>query len=381
MSGEDQFRILPSEHRKIEQNFIIKLADSMPLKDGSLLMSWHETEQHREQKTKLDYATAFMPGYKNVTNLSTLDAWKIFNYKNNGKIGEDLMFEYINKSSPTLLMPLQGGVCPFDCKGCPFALHAAETEGKKTKQLGVEETRRLIQDSLTAAKSNNINIDEFGISFVGSGDATPNPYLEQIFYLIQSEFPQVSRIRFSTVAGDVKEPHLTPMQTVTKIIESPQYSGKPKISIQVSIHNSDETRRAEHVFHQALQPAKGEKKTTLEKSKKRLLPLTKIAKQFAEIVDAQKKKGITSPRKPSLTFVCTKESSVDPVSLINCGFNAENTAIQFRPILSETPEKDSMDQDQFHYMYEQFINYGFDVVIMPVSPSGVELMSAKNVED
>src|SRR5258706_269771 len=123
----------------------LKETEDWKLKDGSLLMRWHQLDTAPERKDiSLDYATAMMPGYKNMQNLPAETAWNIFNYKNLGEAGQEAMAAHIS-NSPTLLLPLQAGVCPFDCKGCPFAAHFPDNKGKKTKQIGVEETRALIQ--------------------------------------------------------------------------------------------------------------------------------------------------------------------------------------------------------------------------------------------
>ena len=214
-----------------------------------------------------------------------------------------------------------------------------------------------------------------GISFVGSGDATPNPFLEELFKMIAKEFPNVKRVRFSTVAGNVPESRLTPMQTVAKIISNSEYKGQPLPSMQVSIHSTDENLRAGHVYEQKLNSEEvlsGETEFTIEDARKKLLPLNKVAEQFQQIVDAQKERGFEPIRKPTLTFVCTKDTKIDIEALANYGFNKENTVIQLRPILSDDP-KDCMSEEVFSSLYNKLGFAGYDVVLMPVTPSGVEL--------
>ncbi len=350
--------------------------EDLRLQDGSLLMRWHQvgTAPGSKQERSLDYATAIMPGYQNMRNLAPEAAWNIFNYKNMGEAGEDTMARHIGKS-PTLLLPLQAGVCPFSCKGCPFAVDFPANKGKLTKQIGVEETRTLIQQSLSQAESHAIDTSDIGISFVGSGDATPNPFLKEIFGMVAAEFPSVSRIRFSTVAGKVQGGYSTPMQVVAKIISADEYKGKPKLSMQVSLHSSDEEKRARHVFEQRLNTPEvisGKKQFTNLDAQNMLLPGREVAKQFEQIVQAQIRKGVPSIRKPALSFVCSKDTRIDINELENYGFNPDNTIIQLRPLLSENPA-DSMSEEDFSQLYSSLRESGYDVVLMPVSPSGVEL--------
>ncbi len=353
----------------------LKETEDFKLKDGSLLMRWHQLDTAPERKdVPLDYATAIMPGYENMRDLPAEEAWKIFNYKSSGEAGQEMMSRHIGRS-PTLLLPLQAGVCPFDCKGCPFAANFPDNKGKKTKQIGPEETRVLIQESLNQAQNNSINISNIGISFVGSGDATHNPFLAQIFQMISTEFPNVSRIRFSTVAGKVEGTHLTPMNVVEQIISNPDYTGKPKLSMQVSLHSSDEKKRTEHVYKQRLNPAEaipGKKPFTMSDAENMLLPSREVANQFERIVQAQMIKGFENIRKPSLVFVCNKDTEINIKQLEHSGFNPGNTVIQLRPILSENPE-DSMSQEYFLQLYSKLREAKYSVVLMPVSPSGVEL--------
>jgi|GEM_PF-4673638 len=359
----------------------IKTVEDYSAEDGSLLIKLHQEEKSlkgdtRDQKPrKLDYATAMMPGYVGMKNLPPEEAWALFNYKNAGEEGQTIMAGHINKNSPTLLLPLQAGVCPFDCKECPFALSFEENKAKKTKQIGVEETRILVQQSLEQAKKHNIDVSDIGVSFVGSGDATPNQHLEDIFKMIAKEFPNVRRVRFSTVAGKAHKGRLTPMQTVAKIIDSPEYKGHPQISIQVSAHNTDEDLRAAHVYEQRLSSEEvlsGERGFTVEDAKRMLLPLVEVAKQFGQIVQAQKDKGLKNIRKPTLTFVCTSTTKINLKSLGKRGFNPESTVVQLRPILSDDP-KDCMKKEVFFALYHSLRDAQYDVVLMPVSPSGVEL--------
>ena len=358
----------------------ININETLPLPDKNLLLKWYqediEKDQEGEEKKKdYYYATAIMPGYENVRNLSSEEAWKVFNYKNTGEEGQRVMASHINNNSPTLLLPLQAGVCPYNCKACPFARNFPANEGKKTKMIGVQEARVLIQQSLKQAEENNIDISNIGISFVGSGDATPNPYLEEIFQMITTEFPNVLRVRFSTVAANPPAGRLTPMQVVAKIISDPNYRGQPEISMQVSVHNTDENERAAYVFDQKLHSPEvlsGEINFTVEDAKEKLLPLNKVALQFEQIVEAQRKRGFEKIRKPTLTFVCTKDTKIDIEALKNYGFNKENTVIQLRPILSED-SKDCMSEEIFSSLYNKLGFAGYDVVLMPVSPSGVEL--------
>lgn len=349
----------------------LKEVEDLRLADGSLLMKWRQINSvSGRDATRLDYATAIMPGYKNIRNLPLEEAWNIFNYKNSGEDGQQLMVQHINKDSPTLLLPLQAGVCPFDCQGCSFARNSEGNEDKKVKMIGVEETRVLIQQSLEQAKKRGIDDSNIGISFVGSGDATPNPFLEKIFQMIRTEFPNVKRVRFSTIAGNVPESRSTPMQAVAKVISSPEYNGRPSISMQVSVHNTSEEKRAAHVYNQKLK--KEGTKFTIEDAKRKLLPLSEVAKQFEKIVEAQRKRGFEPIRKPTLTFVCTNNTEISVESLGEHGFKPETTVIQLRPILSDNPA-DSMNRETFSTLYDNLRNAGYDVVLMPVTPSGVEL--------
>src|SRR3989338_11635876 len=134
----------------------LKEVEDLRLADGSLLMKWHQVDSAvGKAERELDYATAIMPGYKNMKNLSPEEAWGIFNYKNNGADGEKLMAQHINTDSPTLLLPLQAGRCPFNCRGCPFAFSFPENKGKMTKNLGMAETFVLIKQSLDQAKKHD----------------------------------------------------------------------------------------------------------------------------------------------------------------------------------------------------------------------------------
>ena len=76
--------------------------------DGSLLMRWHETDVlPNETPRQFHYATAIMPGYTGMRNLELDEAWKLFNYKNNVKTGQEKIGKYIDHNSPTLLLPLR----------------------------------------------------------------------------------------------------------------------------------------------------------------------------------------------------------------------------------------------------------------------------------
>src|SRR3989344_956708 len=265
----DSFKINIDQTTLVRAETIsLKEVEDLRLADGSLLMKWQQVDSAIGKiERKLDYATAIMPGYKNMKNLSPAEAWGIFNYRNDGEAGQKLMAQHINPDSPTLLLPLQEARCPFNCRACPFAFDFGENKGKMTKNLGMAETFVLIRQSLDQAKKHDINISDIGISFVGSGDATPNPFLEELFKMIAKEFPNVKRVRFSTVAGTVPESRLTPMQTVAKILSNPEYKGQPLPSMQVSIHSTDENLRAEHVYEQKLNSEEvqsGKKKFTVE---------------------------------------------------------------------------------------------------------------------
>ncbi len=373
MNEQNKFIELKIKERE-ERSIIMNLSETESLpKDGSLLMKWHQKDTVAGKKDKeLNYATAMMPGYENVRNLSLEEAWGVFNYKNDGESGEQVMANHIDKSSPTLLLPLQAGRCPFDCLGCTFAASFPANKDKKIQQIGMEETRVLIKESLDEAQKKGIITSDIGISFVGSGDATPNPFLEEIFKMIMKEFPNVvRRVRFSTVAGSPKGGYSTPMQVVEKIINNPEYTGQPQISMQVSAHHTN-IKRVQHVFSQRIEKSASDPIAVAEKLQKLLLPLPEVAQQFQQIVDAQKERGFEPIRKPTLTFVCTKDTEIDVEALANYGFNKENTVIQLRPILSEDP-KDCMSEEVFSSLYNKLGFAGYDVVLMPVSPSGVEL--------
>ena len=364
------FTIIKEDAKGKQETIVLKETDqTMLLEDGSLLMKWHEG--------KTDYATAIMAGYTGVRNLDSEDAWKLFNYKNNKEEGRETIEKVIDKKSPTLLLPLQGGVCPFDCKGCPFAVNAPETQGKQTRQLGPEEMKILIEQSLIEAEKNDLDISSVGIAFVGSGDATPNPHLDKTIEMIAKDFPKVKRIIVSTVGGIVRS-HPTPMQVVSEFIKHNK-NNDLTVSVQVSAHNTAEDKRAEHVYYQRINSEavkSGGKNFTVEDAKKLLLPLEEIARQFNKIIEVQKNNGIKNIRKPSLTFLCTKETEINVKSLQELGFNPENTVMQLRPILSDNPERDCMDKQKFLDIYSLLREVGYDVVLMPVSPSGVELKAA-----
>jgi uncharacterized protein YodC (DUF2158 family) len=190
--------------------------------DGSVLMRWHEKEARTGlvEVRHLHYSTAVMAGYTGVRNLEPKTAWELFNYKNNFEYGGVVIEDFIDKNSPTLLLPLQGGICPYDCKGCPFAAHAEGHEGKKTKELSPKEIRLLIEESLKEAKKASPLLEgkKFGVAFVGSGDATPNPHLKDILEMVCKDFSNtISRVRISTVAGKVNKDRKTPMQVVADI--------------------------------------------------------------------------------------------------------------------------------------------------------------------
>lgn len=342
--------------------------------DGSVLMHWHETDSREGEKPRqYHYATAIMPGYTGVRNLDSEEAWDLFNYKNTDQGGGGDMRMYIDVNSPTLLLPLQGGMCPYDCEGCPFAMHAEGNQGRKTKNLNAEEIVALIKASLEQARKSGASLETIGIAFVGSGDATPNQHLKDILKKIREELSNlVSRVRVSTVAGNVQGEHLTPMQVVRDVYSDSAYNGKPIVSIQVSAHNTNEAKRAGHVYKQSpKRQAEAEEKRT-ERLEKHLLPLKKVAEQFEEIVRVQEQKGVKPVRKPTLTFVCTKETEINFKDLKDLGFSPENTVIQLRPILTQEVDN-RMDKGKFLDIYDWGRELGYDVVIMPVSPSEVEL--------
>jgi hypothetical protein len=378
-SGQEFFRVIDSK-----ETIELHNPDEEQSIDGGLLMQWGEGKEGDKERI-LRYATAIMPGYTGIRNIDPPEAaWKLFNYKNEGDEGQEEISRHIDISSPTLLLPMQAGVCPYDCDGCPFAFSFEENKGKKTKQISAEETRILITQSSKQARSKNLNVDDIGIAFVGSGDATPNQHLKDIIQMIAKDFPRIRRVRLSTVAGIVRGSHLTPMQATEQLISSPEYKGRPLISIQVSVHNVGEEsitrgqKRAAHVFKQRLtkeftpeELQAGKKHITLEEAEELLLPLEDIAKQFDQIIEAQEKKSLQI-RKPSLTFVCTNNTEIYLRGLLESGFTPENTVIQLRPLLSDDPSK-NMNKESFLNLYYWLRENKYDVVIMPVSPSGVEL--------
>lgn len=345
--------------------------------DGSVLMRWHEKEARAgtADVQHLHYTTAVMAGYTGVRNLEPKAAWGLFDYKNNSENGRVIVEDFIDKNSPTLLLPLQGGICPYDCKGCPFAAHAEGHEGKKTKELSPKEIKLLIEESLREALSANPDLvgKKFGIAFVGSGDATPSPNLKEILEMIIKDFSKkISRVRVSTVAGKVNKERKTPMQVVADIYNSPGYGGEPVISVQVSAHSTNEEKRALHVYDQRPDKSGETEEHKGQRMEKLLLPLNEIAEQFQQIVDAQTNKGYKAVRKPTLTFVCNNETEINPEVFGQKGFSPENTVIQLRPLLTEAPEE-RMQESEFSRIYKSLREEGFDVVIMPVSPSEVEL--------
>jgi uncharacterized protein YodC (DUF2158 family) len=345
--------------------------------DGSVLMRWHEKEARTGlvEVRHLHYSTAVMAGYTGVRNLEPKTAWELFNYKNNFEYGGVVIEDFIDKNSPTLLLPLQGGICPYDCKGCPFAAHAEGHEGKKTKELSPKEIRLLIEESLKEAKKASPLLEgkKFGVAFVGSGDATPNPHLKDILEMVCKDFSNtISRVRISTVAGKVNKDRKTPMQVVADIYNSPDYNGEPVISVQVSAQSTNEEKRALHVYDQRPDKPGETEEHKGNRMEKLLLPLNEIAKQFQQIVDVQINKGYKTVRKPTLTFVCNNETEIRPEVFKQKGFGPENTVIQLRPLLTEVPEE-RMQEVEFNRIYTSLREEGFDVVIMPVSPSEVEL--------
>jgi hypothetical protein len=378
---DTEFKIHREQEPNLKIAFEIALEEeptSFPI-DDSLLMVWNEHEGDREYA----YTTAIMPGYSGVrfTNPEQAEAaWELFDNKNRGQMGLETMAKYIDKGSSTLLLPLQAGRCTYNCLGCDFAFDTPANRSKKTKNLNPEEIKTLIIESLKMAKKKGIDTKSLGLAFVGSGDATPNHHLKKILEMILKDFPEViSRIRISTVAG---KSQITTMQTLSEIYLDPKYQGKPILSIQVSAHSTDENIRARHVEHQSTQMYTQEGDFNFEAAKKRLMPLEEVVEEFKKIIESQKtavhQGRLTSVRKPSLTFVCTAHTELNVNSLLFYGFKPEETIIQLRPMFFDD-ERDlstNMKRDKFIEIYKDLIKAKFEVVVMPVSPSGVELKAA-----
>lgn len=134
-SPEALFTILKA---KSSETIRLKEVQSFPLADGSLLMKWHETDvsaNPERQNKNLDYATAIMPGYSNVRNLSTEDAWAVFNYKNEGQAGEQTINAHINPNSRLCFCPCRPEYALLNAKAVLLLLARRKLKAKQLNKL------------------------------------------------------------------------------------------------------------------------------------------------------------------------------------------------------------------------------------------------------